>query len=69
MIENITRIDFLSSDIEVVEAVAFSKIRNASGRKFLSKQPDVQLRLKEIDLNILDKNVMWQFLDSMSHEK
>ena len=69
MTEKPTRIDFLSSDVEVISACAFSRRINSSGRSFLSKQPIVELRLKETSLRITDKNVMWQFLDSMSHEK
>ena len=59
-----TRIDFLSSDVEIEFASGFTKF---CGR--ITKQPRVSLQVKETSLKIFDKNVMWQFLDSLAEEK
>lgn len=55
------RIDFLSGDVEVIEAIAFTR-NNAS---YLTKQPHAVLRVKETILTIEDKTIMWSFLDML----
>ena len=52
------RIDFISGDVEVIEAVAFTRNHAAN----LTKQPHVVLRVKETVLTIEDKSIMWKFL-------
>jgi len=52
------RIDFISGDVEVIEAVAFTR----QAANILTKQPHVVLRVKETVLTIEDKRIMWKFL-------
>jgi hypothetical protein len=56
------RIDFISGQIEVVEAIAFDVHTRET-------KPRVVLRLKENEYKIHDRYVMWRFLDLLDNEK
>jgi hypothetical protein len=65
-----TRIDFLTSSVEIIEAFPYTRVKRKDGRGNRTlKQPQVTIKVKETLLEIKDSRVLWTLLDNISEYK